>query len=285
MKRILLFANPAHAAALPAMERLAAWLAGRAEVVGRVTDPDEDLGRYAADCVVIFGGDGTLLRAARNLGDSTAPVLGVNLGRLGYLAALAPGELFEGVAAFLEGRAELSERMMLDCVLDAGGRTERFRALNDVLVASSAGRIVDLAIEADGLPLTAFRGDGVIVATPTGSTAHSLSAGGPIVSTAVRAMLLTPLCPHELANRPLVLSDKERLAIRAAPGSAPVRLAIDGQVSRPLPEGAEVRVAASPHLFRLVEMPGRGRYEILRRKLGWGQGAIREEGGGRAPVS
>jgi len=238
-----------------------------------VTEDNGPLADLGADAIVTFGGDGTLLNVARRLDGAPVPVLGIHVGRLGYLAALTPGEMLQGLGALLDDEVRVTERMMLACTLPAQARARKCRALNDVLVATRGGRMVELEIEADDRPLISLRGDGVIVATPTGSTAHSMSAGGPILSPELRAVVLTPVCPHELANRPLVVSDAERLRIRLAADSPGARAAVDGEYNVPLDAGDEVVVQAAQACLRLVEMPGQGRYTILRRKLGWGGSA------------
>jgi len=269
MKRLVLIANPDRPDALEALEELAAWLDGRAEVVGRVTDAETPLPDVEADAVVAFGGDGTILETARRMGGHGWPVLGINLGRLGYLAEVSRGHMLDGVAALLEDRAEIVERMMLEC--HAGRETSlQSHALNDILVATASGRIVDLDVAINGRPLASFRGDGLLVATPTGSTAHSLSAGGPILAPTLRAVVLTPVCPHELAIRPLVVSDTEIVSVVPTPESAPVRVCIDGRELAVLRPGERADIRASRRVFRLVQMPDVARYDILRQKLGWG---------------
>jgi NAD+ kinase len=271
VKKILLVANNQRPGALAEMEKLAGWLKGKAEVVAQIVERDVSLTDITADYVVSFGGDGTILDIADRLADSQIPVLGVNLGRLGYLAEISPEEMFKGAEALLSGDIEISERMMLKCTLFTENNTiiKELYALNDIL-AASAGRIAELDISINSEPLTSFRGDGVIVATPTGSTAHSLSAGGPILSPAMQAMVLTPVCPHELANRPLVVTGSEVFSIKVSEKSSPVRFEIDGRDMGALEGNVRVEVTASDIYFKLIQMPDIRRYDILRHKLCWG---------------
>jgi NAD+ kinase len=271
MKRFLLIANSRREEAPVAMKKMADWLIGKAEVLGCITDKDAEIVSYNADFIITFGGDGTILNVARKLSGTNTPVFGVNLGRLGYLAEVNLENMFVGVENILEGGFEISQRMMLKSSVSCGGDgNKEYYALNDVLISSS-GRIVELEVEIGGRPVTSFRGDGVIISTPTGSTAHSMSAGGPIVSPGIRAIVFTPICPHELANRPLVVSDTETFKVKVRPCVSPVRIAIDGQEHSCLPDCAEVHVtAATERHFNLVQMKNIGRYDILRQKLGWG---------------
>ena len=271
MKSVLLVANPNHEEAVASMEKLAAGLNVVAEVAGKVTEFDSDLSSYEVDGIVAFGGDGTILNIARRRGQNQVPVLGVNLGRLGYLAEFSLEEMDEGVAELLGGNASISPRMMLDCKVNAGGKVSKFLALNDIVVSSTLmGRTGEVTVFVDDRPLTTLVGDGVIVSTPTGSTAYSMSAGGPILAPELRSMVLTPVCPHELANRPLVISDRERVRLTATERSGPVRLAADGHAELYEEEHLEVEVCASDTVFPLGQRKGSGRYEILRQKLGWG---------------
>ncbi|MBN1257833.1 MAG: NAD(+)/NADH kinase [Planctomycetes bacterium] len=271
MKRFLLVSSRERPEAVATMAAMQEWLAGRAEVAAAVSEHDTDLSGYQVDAVIGFGGDGTFFSIARRLGENQVPVLGINLGRLGYLAEVSKEEMFAGVTALLEDRVEIAERMMLSCrIIQAGGQEETIHALNDILVHTTTGRMTAIDVEIDGRALAVFRGDGLIVATPTGSTAHSLSAGGPILNPSLRAMVLTPVCTHELAIRPLVVSEQEVIAVKVAADSPAVRLVADGQDLCILNQDMVAEISASPRIFRLAQIENLGRYEILRRKLGWG---------------
>jgi NAD+ kinase len=200
------------------------------------------------------------------------PILGVNLGELGFLTEVVVDEAMEMLARVLAGRYELDRRMTLAATLRRGGRAvTRMRALNDVVITNGArARIVEFTVSVDGLPLTTYRADGIVVATPTGSTAYSLSVGGPIVEPTVQVLLLSPISPHTLSNRPMVLRPDSVVRITVAPRQQDALLTLDGQEGVPLAGGdvVEVRQGRSP--VTLVRSPDRTYYDVLRSKLGWG---------------
>ncbi len=267
--------------AAEALRSLAKWLAdARIEVrcdaaAARALDrPAHGCRELAAsvDLLVVLGGDGTLLGVAREIGDAQVPILGVNLGTRGFLAEIAPAEQFDAIERVLRGALPVEDRARLEVAVERGGaEVARFIALNEVVVGSAASRLLDLETFADGQPVTTYRADGLIVATPTGSTAYSLSAAGPILLPAVAAFVLNPICPHTLSQRPLVLPDSVQIEIRPlAVDGGTVRLTVDGQAGQVLAPGDRVRVRRSPHPLRLVVSPDHDRFEILRTKLGWG---------------
>jgi NAD+ kinase len=224
-----------------------------------------------ADLIVVLGGDGTLLSIARRSGPDV-PILGVNLGELGFLTEIVEDEAMDMLARVVAGRYELDRRMTLAATLRRNGRAfGRRRALNDVVITNGArARIIEFAVSVDGLPLTTYRADGMIVATPTGSTAYSLSVGGPIVEPTVQVLLLSPISPHTLSNRPMVLRPNAVVRIEIAKRERDALLTIDGQEATAL-EGSdviEVRQGRSP--VALVRAPTRTYYDVLRSKLGWG---------------
>ncbi len=232
-----------------------------------------------ADLIVVLGGDGTLLSVARRA-DARVPILGVNMGELGFLTEVAEPEAMEMLARILAGKFEIDRRMSVGATLERGGRvTKRFRALNDVVISNGArARIIRLRVSVDGLPFTTYKADGLIVATPTGSTAYSLSAGGPIVEPTVQVLLLSPISPHTLSNRPMVLRPEAVVRIAVAAGQQDVVLTIDGQDSMPLAGDDVVIVRRARSTVSLVRSPDRTYYDVLRSKLGWGV----TQGGGHA---
>jgi len=233
--------------------------------------PQELAGRV--ELVIVLGGDGTLLAVARAVGERDVPILGVNLGTLGYLAETGRDELFPSLAAVLEGRFRVEERMRFEVrALRGEEDLGRFIALNDAVVANTAiSRMVHLEARADGAEVTTYRADGLIVATPTGSTAYSLSAGGPLLLPTSEAIVLTPISAHTLTQRPLVLPGTSVVEIRVLDArGGQVRLTVDGQVGRDLVEGDRVCVRRSEHPARLLVPPDRNRFEVMRAKLGWG---------------
>jgi NAD+ kinase len=234
------------------------------------TAPKADLARRV-DLLVVLGGDGTLLSVARHAAASV-PILGVNMGELGFLTEITEGEALELLGRVLAGRYEIEQRMTLAAVLERRGRTvRRYRALNDVVVSNGAlARIVNLTISVDGHPFTTYRADGVIVATPTGSTAYSLSVGGPIVEPSLATLLVSPISPHTLSNRPVVLRPDARIRIAIPRGQQDVVLTVDGQEGMPLAGGDVLVVRRGRHPVSLVRSPQRTHYDVLRSKLGWG---------------
>jgi NAD+ kinase len=222
--------------------------------------------------LVVLGGDGTLLGVAREIGESTVPILGVNLGTRGFLAEISPGEQFEAVERALRGDMPIEPRARLEVVVEREGRVAaRHVALNEVVVGSTHSRLVDLETWADARPVATYRADGLIVSTPTGSTAYSLSAAGPILLPDVRALVLTPICPHTLSQRPLVLPDSMEVTVRAVSRhGVDVRVTVDGQDGMELAAGDHVRIRRSERPLLLVLSPHHDRFETLRRKLGWG---------------
>jgi len=223
---------------------------------------------------VVLGGDGTLLAVARDMGKSTVPILGVNLGQLGFLAEVAPEEQADTLERVLAGDYETVERMRLEVRAERDGRElARYLALNDaVITRSELSRMIDLEMLADGAPVTTYHGDGLIVSTPTGSTAYTLSAGGPILLPGSRVFVLTPICPHTLTQRPIVLSETSRLEIQVFPREGHAQLTVDGQTGLTLAGGDRILVAASERPVHFVVDPSRSRFDVLRTKLGWGAG-------------
>ena len=232
---------------------------------------DKDRLAREADLIVVLGGDGTLLSIARRAG-ARVPILGVNLGELGFLTEVVEAEAMPMLARVLAGRYELDRRLTLAATLERSARRlGAFRALNDVVVTNGAhARIIEFTVAVDGLPLTTYRADGIIVATPTGSTGYSLSAGGPIVEPTAEVLLLSPISPHTLTNRPVVLSPRALVTITIARREHDAMLTIDGQEARRLAGGDVVTVRRGRSPVSLVRSPDRTYYDVLRSKLGWG---------------
>lgn len=249
-----------------------------ARLLGRYGQPLAALIRRA-DVLVAFGGDGTILRLAREIAGAPIPILGVNLGGLGFLTAVPTEELPAAIEAVLGGQYGISERAMLEARILRGGKIVwRRLALNDVVLARGAvSRIVRVEVRVDGEMLGDYLCDGMIFSTATGSTAYSLSAGGPIVSPHARVILITPICPHAISNRPVIVSAQHEIAARlsheghkAARGrAAQLIVTVDGQEQIVLGRGGEVRVRKASKPVRLVTLRGRSFYDVLRQKLHW----------------
>jgi NAD+ kinase len=224
-----------------------------------------------ADVLVVIGGDGTLLSVARRT-QRRVPILGVNMGELGFLTEVTEREAMPMLDRVLAGRYELDRRMTLAASVTRKGQVaRRSRALNDVVITNGAlARIIEFTVFVDGLLLATYRADGLIVATPTGSTAYSLSAGGPIVEPTVEVLLVCPISPHTLSNRPVVLRPDAVVRIAVAEREQDALLTIDGQEGMPLAGGDVVEVRRDRVPVDLVRSPDRTHYDVLRSKLGWG---------------
>jgi NAD+ kinase len=227
-----------------------------------------------AELVVVLGGDGTLISAARLIGGRNIPILGVNLGSLGFLTEITVDELYPLLTDCLQGDFSVSDRMMLDCSVERGGvEIARHQVLNDVVINKGAlARIVDLDTRVDNHHLTTFKADGLIISTPTGSTGYSLSAGGPIVHPSMNCLAITPICPHTLTNRPIVVADESLISIMVSSrDDEDVFLTLDGQVGVELKSGDLIHVRRAQYYSHLVMSKKRNFFEVLRTKLKWGE--------------
>ncbi len=225
------------------------------------------------DLLIVLGGDGTLLAAARSLGEHTVPILPVNLGGLGFLTSVTLAELYPILEQVLEGKNRISERVLLEAEVLRGGKpVERYRALNDAVLNKGAlARMIDLDLHIDGQFVSSYKADGLIISTPTGSTAYSLAAGGPIIYPVVEAFVITPICSHTLTNRPLVIPDAAHIEVDFRAGDESVYLTLDGQVGVELKRGDRVGVHKASNKLRLVRPARKTYFEILRNKLKWGE--------------
>ena len=225
-----------------------------------------------SDALVVLGGDGTLLAAAHLL-ERPVPMLGVNFGSLGFLTEITLAELYPTLEGVLDGSYRYDERRMLRAVVKSPRQEDQLGdVLNDVVITKAAlSRIIELDVSVDGMFVSAFRADGLIVSSPTGSTAYNLAAGGPILHPALPAVVLTPICPHMLTNRPLVVSDDAKIEIHLRAGrEGEVHITFDGQRGFSLRRDDVIEVTRSPRTIRLVKAPSRDFYEVLRTKLKWG---------------
>jgi NAD+ kinase len=271
----------------PALADLIPWVRQRVQVLGEETDTPLDLDKLDVDSLVVFGGDGTLLSTARRLKGRRVPMMGVNFGRLGFLASFSPEQFVQYFDAFVQGKLPISSRMQLEAsVIDADvpckltdnaevAEKRRFysTALNDaVIAAGSPFRMIELVLGTDHDAGVRFLGDGLIVATPSGSTAYNVSAGGPILSPNVDAICVTPLCPHSLSFRPIVVGSQSKVMLVAKRVNKGTTLFCDGQANASLHVGDRVVVRRSPSDVLLVENPDAREWRTLAEKLNWAAG-------------
>jgi NAD+ kinase len=234
---------------------------------------ERDLGQEAADLALVLGGDGAILRAARQMGYRQVPVLGVNLGRLGFLADLSVQDLRASFPAVLRGEYRVTEHLMFECRIETDESTvlRTFLGLNEVVVRSGPPfHMIELELSAAGETVSRYAGDGLIVSTPIGSTGHNLSAGGPILGQELAAFVLTPICPHTLTTRPLVAPADTTYTITLGARTPSAMLVVDGQDTIPLSPRHRVTVQRAPVKFRLIKVAGHSYYLTLRDKLRWG---------------
>jgi NAD+ kinase len=226
-----------------------------------------------ADLLLVLGGDGTLLAAAREAAPRGIPILPINLGGLGFLTSFTMEELYPALEDALAGRAAISERVLLLVERTQAGNTlTEQRVLNETVVhKGTLARMIELELYIDGGFVCRYRADGLIVATPTGSTAYSMSAGGPIVHPAVESILITPICPHTLSDRPVVVQDGSKIELRMAENSDSVFLTLDGQTGVPLQASDRIRITRAAERLKLIHPANKTYFEILRNKLKWGE--------------
>ncbi len=284
MDRIGILIKPKFPEVQPILKNLVAWLRERqkdvvldgkaAALIGEPISYPKTQIAAKADLVVVLGGDGTMLNAARLVEEHGVPILGVNVGGLGFLTEVTVDQLGPALERVFAKDFYLDERMMLRARLHRHGEhVAHATVLNDVVVSKGTlARMVEIQITIDGRLVTSLRGDGLIVSTPTGSTAYSLSAGGPIIHPAVQAMILTPICPHTLAHRPLLIPSNGSLEVTLTSQDEGAMTTFDGQVGVAMTQGDTVVIGTSDHRTKLIRFPDRTYYDVLRRKLKWGDG-------------
>ena len=289
IKRIGVVVKPHRPEALETLCKLTEWLNARGITLvgGPAVDreriehetgcvievmPDEELPQKV-DLILVLGGDGTMIATARMLGDCEVPVIGVNYGGLGYLAEFRIEELFTALESILAGDYKLEKRVMMAVELRRGDElVTKNRVLNDVVMNKSAlARIIHIETYLNDQFVNSFRADGLIVSTPTGSTAYNLSAGGPIIFPTMNAVVITPICPFTLSNRPIVVPDDSVIEVRLMTEQEDVALTLDGQVGFPIQARDRVIIRKSNTTFNLVQPKNRNYFDLLRDKLRWGR--------------
>lgn len=283
MKRVGVFAKRNHPEAVEIAREVTNWLQERGIEVFHDKALAEDLGTgqgypggsipAMVNLIVVLGGDGTLISVARKVGDLRTPILGVNLGSLGFLTEITLQEIFPVLEQVVRGDFIVSSRMMLDAVVRREGReVGRYRVLNDVVINKGAlARIIDMEASVDDVYLTTFKADGLIISTPTGSTGYNLAAGGPIIYPDLDCLVMAPICPHMLTNRPIIVSDKAIIRVEVKFQDQDVVFTADGQVGMPLQGGDVVEVRRSRSCTLLVKSPTKDYFQVLRTKLRWGE--------------
>jgi NAD+ kinase len=234
------------------------------------TLPDVAALTKEVDLVLVFGGDGTMLRVAREIAGSRTPILGINIGGLGFLTAVSSAGLKEALTLIWRGEFKYESRILLEGEAICGKRRVKTTALNDLVISRYAtSRLIDLDVAVDGEPLSRYRCDGLILSSPTGSTAYSLAAGGALVHPMAKVMALTPISPHTLSNRSLILPITAKVEIRVVNPRPATILSVDGDLLCELDEGDTISIRQSPRNVRLMHLAGSSFYEALRRKLFW----------------
>jgi NAD+ kinase len=269
--RIFVLGNAHRPGVKEEAERLLPFLRQHAQIVAFDLEQEADLSALTADMALVLGGDGAILRAARQMGYKQAPVLGINLGKLGFLADLTPEELRTCFPRVVNGEYRVTQHLMFECLAESPSEKRIYLGLNEVFIHTGPSfHSIHLDLAVDGEPVTRFMGDGLIVSTPVGSTAHSLSAGGPILGQELPAFVITPVCPHTLTNRPVVDSSEKSYTITLASSLDEALLIIDGQEPSPITSQHRITVRKAPVSFGLVKVAGRSYYQTLHDKLRWG---------------
>ncbi len=270
--RVLLLGSGERPNVLDEAQRLRPFIEQYAEVVLADFRFREDLSQVQADLAIVMGGDGSILRAAKQMGANQIPVLGVNLGRLGFLAHVSPGELTEHLPQVCAGRCEVVSHLMLECSVWQGDRVvEQHLGLNEAAVLGGPPwSMLSIDLYVDSELATTYNCDGVIISTPVGSTAHSLSAGGPILRKNLQAFVIMPIGPHTLTVRPVVDTAERVYELSVSEPHSTTALVLDGASICQLTSRDRVRVVRAEPEFKMVEIPGRNYYRTLREKLGWG---------------
>ncbi len=282
IKRVGLIANAEKANCRGAVQRAAALIAeaGRtvssdkatADLAGlkAAVSPDTRQLRHQADLILVFGGDGTMLRVAREVAGSNTPILGINVGGLGFLTAVSSAQLPQALAAVWSGRFVVEPRPLIEACGQTQGSTFHQSALNDFVVSrGTVPRLIELEVIVDDAVLTRYRCDGLIVSSPTGSTAYSLAAGGAIVNPNAEVFALTPICPHTLSNRSVIVSLNSVVQVKVLSQRVETVLSADGQIQTQLATGDTVTIRRSQRTVRLVRLAGNSFFETLRQKLHW----------------
>ena len=281
-KKIGVFCKPKAPSATDILGRLIPWLrkqnyyifldTGTAAIINETSSYERREISQQADLLIVLGGDGTLLSVARAAHPHNIPILAVNLGSLGFLAEISIDELYPTLENILAGKFEIENRMLLNaCIWRNGEKVEDHNVLNDVVINKGAvARVINLQVLVDGQYMTSYRADGLIIATPTGSTAYSLSAGGPIIHPSMHTLVLSPICPFTLTNRSILIPDQSIIQVKLAAEYDDVRVTLDGQEGYDMRAGDILEIKKTKTPLQLIRGPNKNYYQILRDKLHWG---------------
>lgn len=271
--RVVILRNPAKPAAEAKLASVVACLKSRADVLATGVVGEQDRLSERPDRIIVLGGDGSILAVARSMGEHQVPIVGVNFGKLGYLAEFSVEDLAHHLETILTDPTIVSHRMIVEAaVTPNGGEIRRELAVNDCVVhAGPPYRMIELAISVDDVHLTNASCDGLVISTPSGSTAHNMSIGGPILQSNINAIALSPISPHSLTHRPLVVAGESVIEVFVRQANEGTTLVVDGQVTIPLHVGDRITVGRSIHQFQLVHNPAQSRWYTLTEKLKWGQ--------------
>lgn len=278
--KVVILCAPNRERVMTELKRLRPAIASRADILAEDLDFSYDFSGPSPDLVIVLGGDGSILQSARQMGTHQVPVLGVNCGRLGFLAALSPDDFLSAWPEVCCGGFKIIEHLMLSASLHRGGQEIASQlALNEVAVLGGPPyQILDIDLYADDHLATNYRCDGLIVATPVGSTAYNLSAGGPILRRNLQAIVISPISPHTLTYRPLVDSADTRLELTVTEPNDSTSVVVDGRIMSPILPGDRVRVQRAQQSFEMLSVPGQNDYRTLRDKLGWGGSVPTQKG-------
>ena len=274
IKTVSIVVKPNHAEALTTAADLSAWLKTKGiEQIGEPVPADKNGSELSADLIVVLGGDGTMISTARFISGSEVLVLGINYGSLGYLTDFRFEEMFPALESIIAGQYEIDRREMLEAELIRDGeRVASGRVLNDVVINKAAlARIIEVDVKLNGYFVNSFRADGLIVSTPTGSTAYNLSAGGPIIYPSMNGVVMTPICPFTLTNRPIVIPGDAEIELSLKDENEGVILTFDGQTGHRMKANDRVVIRKSETSFNLVQPANRNYFDVLRDKLKWGR--------------
>ena len=282
MKKIGIFCKPKAPSAAKILGKLIPWLrnqnyyifldAGTAAIISEASSHEKSEISQQSDLLIVLGGDGTLLGVARAAHPFKVPILAVNLGSLGFLAEISIEELYSTLKNILAGKFEIENRMLLNaCIWRSKEKVEDHNVLNDVVINKGAvARVINLQVLVNGQYMTSYRADGLIIATPTGSTAYSLSAGGPIIHPSMHTLVLSPICPFTLTNRSILIPDQSIIQVKLAAEYDDVRVTLDGQEGYDMKAEDILEIKKTKTTLQLIRGPNKNYYQILRDKLHWG---------------